>query len=79
MKLLSKDLLIEYGFVINNLKTITTIEVMTKEDIDICIKFDGSIYTIDNNGIKCPLKDIAALRKLYREVKKTELKSVIKI
>jgi len=77
MKLLSKDLLIEYGFVRNNLKTSTTIEVMTKEDIDICIKFDGSIYTLDNNGVNHPLKDIAALRKLYREVKKTELKSGI--
>lgn len=72
MKLLSKDLLIEYGFIRNNLKTSTSVEVMSREDIDIFIKFDGSIYTI-NNGIHYVLKDIAALRKLYREVKKVEL------
>lgn len=72
MKLLSKDLLIEYGFIRNNLKTSTSVEVMSREDIDIFIKFDGSIYTI-NNGIQYVLKDIAALRKLYREVKKVEL------
>lgn len=75
MKLLSKDLLAEYGFIRNNLKTSTSIEVLSREDIDICIKFDGSIYTI-NNGINYTLKDIAALRKLYKDLKKVELKPV---
>jgi len=75
MKLLSKDLLVEYGFIRNNLKTNNILEIMSRNEFDICIKFDGSIYS-SFNGKDYTLKDIAALRKLYKEVNKAELKPV---
>ena len=72
MKLLSEDLLKEYGFVQNVEKSNPHVKVMSREKIDIVIKNDGIYYT--NMGFDYPLRDIAALRKLYKEVRSEELK-----
>jgi hypothetical protein len=75
MKLLSKDLLLEYGFTEDNSKTKHKTTVMTRDNLDIVIKDDGSIYH-SNMGFDYPLKDIASLRKLYKEVRSQELKPI---
>jgi len=72
MKLLSKDLLREYGFIDDINKSNSGIEVMAKDQFEIVIKENNSFY-YSNLGIDYPLKDIAALRKLYKEVKRMEL------
>ena len=76
MKLLSKNLLTEYGFAKNKVKTNTINEVMTRNEVDIIIKDDYSFY-FSNNGVNLPIKDIASLRKLYKELKSEELKPVV--
>lgn len=73
MKLLSKDLLMEYGFTEDNSKTKHNTTVMTRDKLDIVIKDDGTIY-YSNMGFDYPLKDMTALRKLYKEVRSEELK-----
>ena len=75
MKLLSKDLLLEYGFTEDNSKVKHKTTVMTRDNLDIVIKDDGSIY-YSNMGFDYPLKDIASLRKLYKEVRSQELKPI---
>jgi hypothetical protein len=73
MKLLSEDLLKEYGFVEKpHIANRSIIKVMTRDNIDIIIKEDGICYS--NMGFDYPLKDIAALRKLYKELKSQDLK-----
>jgi dihydrofolate reductase len=47
---------------------------MSRNDFDVSIKIDGIYYT--NLGFDYPLRDTAALRKIYREVKNEELKLV---
>ncbi len=75
MKILTEDLLREYGFIDNPSKSSTRIKIMTRNDFDISIKTDGIYYS--NLGFDYPLRDTAALRKLYKEVKNEELKLVI--
>jgi hypothetical protein len=75
MKLLSKNLLMEYGFAESKGKTNNVNEVMTRNNVDIVIKDGGSFY-YSNMGIDYPLKDIASLRKLYKELKSEDLKPV---
>lgn len=72
MKLLSEDLLKEYGFIEDSVKTNSNMKVMVRDEMEIVIKHDGIYYT--NMGFDYPLKDIAGLKKLYREVKREELK-----
>jgi len=72
MKLLTEDLLIEYGFVENKDKSQQNVKIFTRDKIDIAIKDDGIYYS--NMGFDYPLKDIAALRKLYKELRREELK-----
>lgn len=74
MKLLSEDLLKEYGFIENTIKTNSHVKIMTRDKIDIAIKNDGIYYT--NMGFDYPLRDLAALRKLYKEIRREELKPV---
>lgn len=75
MKLLTEDILREYGFIDNPLKSSTSIKVMTFNEFNVNIKHDGIYYS--NLGFDYPLKDTATLRKVYKEVKKEELKTVI--
>jgi hypothetical protein len=72
MKLLSEDLLKEYGFLENTDKSTSTIKIMTRDKIDIAIKNDGIYYS--NMGFDYPLKDTASLRKLYKELRSEDLK-----
>lgn len=75
MKLLSEDQLKEYGFSENPLKANrNSIKVMTRDKIDIAIREDGIYYS--NMGIDYPLKDTAALRKIYKELRSEELKAL---
>lgn len=74
MKLLSKDILAEYGFTDNKIKTTTWAEVVTRDKMDIVTK-DGLFY-YSNMGIDYPLKDLAALKKLYKELRSEDLKPV---
>lgn len=75
MKLLSEDILKEYGFSENPLKANrNVIKVMTKDKIDIVIREDGIYYS--NMGIDYPLKDTAALKKLYKELRREDLKAL---
>ena len=75
MKILTEDLLREYGFMDNPSKSSTRIKVMTCNDFDVSLKVDGIYYS--NLGFDYPLKDTATLRKVYKEVKKEELKLVV--
>lgn len=75
MKILTEDLLREYGFMDNPIKSSTRIKVMSRNEFDVSIKIDGIYYT--NLGFDYPLRDTAALRKIYREVKCEELKFVV--
>lgn len=74
MKLLSEDLLREYGFMDNPAKSSTKIKVMTRNEFDVNIKIDGIYYS--NLGFDYPLRDTATLRKVYKEVRKEELKQI---
>lgn len=75
MKILTEDLLREYGFIDNPAKSSIRIKVMSRNEFDVSIKFDGIYYT--NLGFDYPLRDTATLRKVYKEVKKEELKLIV--
>ncbi len=75
MKILTEDLLREYGFMDNPSKSSTRVKVMSRNEFDVSLKIDGIYYT--NLGFDYPLRDTAALRKIYREVKCEELKLVV--
>ena len=72
MKILTEDLLREYGFMDDPVKSSTKVKIMTRNDFDVSIKVDGMYYS--NLGFDYPLKDTATLRKVYKEVKNVELK-----
>jgi hypothetical protein len=73
MKLLSEDLLKEYGFAEKpHLQSKNMIKVMARDNFDAVIREDGIYYS--NLGIDYPLRDTATLRKLYKENKKMDLK-----
>lgn len=46
MKLLSKDLLIEYGFAENKEKINNNGTVITRNDLDIVVKYDGVLSSM---------------------------------
>lgn len=72
MKLLTEELLKEYGFIENPEKASRhIIKVMSKEGFDIVVKMDGFFYI--NLGLSYPLRDTASLKKLYKEVKSKDL------
>lgn len=73
MKVLTEDLLREYGFIEkpHELRK-NVIKVMTKDNFDVVLRNDGIYYS--NLEIDYPLRDTATLRKLYKENKKTDLK-----
>jgi hypothetical protein len=75
MKLLNKQVLSEYGFIELSETSNSDVVIMSKNNFRIILKPDGScIYS--NTGIDYPLKDLAALKKLYKEVKREELLQV---
>jgi hypothetical protein len=71
MKLLSTDLLKEYGFTEDHIKSNHIITVLTRDKVDIVLKDNHFYYS--NMGIDYPLSDIAGLQKLYKELRSREL------
>lgn len=67
MKLLSEDLLKEYGFKENLEKSKSNMKIMSRDKVDIVIKTDGIYYS--NMSFDYPLKDTVALKKIYRELR----------
>ena len=75
MKLLSEEVLLEFGFKEGSaLPQTNELKVMSKDAIDLVIRPDGIYY--QNMGFFYPLKDLAALRKLYKELRREDLKPV---
>ena len=76
MKLISKDLLIEYGFkqVESELKIKGIL--MTRDKFTVTLMEDGECY-YRNLGIDYPLRDLAALKKIYKEAQNTDLIIVV--
>jgi len=74
MKLLSEDVLKEFGFIENPIHQPDELKVFSKDTIHLVIRADGIYYR--NMGFFYPLKDVAALRKLYKELRSEELKPV---
>ena len=72
MKLLSKDILREYGFAADVTKSNVMVEVMTRDGFDILIKENG-LFFYSNFGIDYPLKDLTTLRRVFKEVKGKDL------
>lgn len=59
-------------FSAHSLKTNSNMKVMVRDEMEIVINHDSIYYT--NMGFDYPVRDIAGLKKLYREVKYEELK-----
>ena len=76
MKLLTKDILREYGFADDVAKSNVMVEVMTRDGFDILIKENG-LFFYSNFGIDYPLKELTTLRKVFKEGKSKELTAVL--
>ncbi|MES2568069.1 MAG: hypothetical protein V4565_14435 [Bacteroidota bacterium] len=75
MKLLSEQVLLEFGFTESPTKPqINELKVLSKDAVDLVIRTDGIFY--QNMGFFYPLKDLAALKKLYKELRREDLKPV---
>jgi SiaC family regulatory phosphoprotein len=72
MKLLSIELLIEYGFVRDELKSDVSSTVLVRNNFEVILRRDGTCY-YRNIGIDYPLNDLTTLKKVYKEAKKEEL------
>lgn len=70
---LNKELLLEYDFKFAEEKSKNKISVFTKNKIDIVLSDDGSVY-YSNMGFDYILKTEADLKKLYKELRREELK-----
>jgi hypothetical protein len=76
MKLINQDILVEYGFVKNDVKSKDNNNIiMTRAKVDIVLKPDGTVW-YSNMGFDYPIKDVSALRKLYKELRNTDLKQI---
>ncbi|MCU0361470.1 MAG: hypothetical protein MUF75_12300 [Bacteroidia bacterium] len=71
MKLICKIVLEEYGFTQKPENAGPDI-IMSKANFELCVKADGTC-SYSNMGIEYPVKDLAGLKKLYKEVKSAEL------
>jgi predicted solute-binding protein len=75
MELLNEDHLKAFGFIEKtHMSNNIIIKVMSFDNINLVIKHDGIYYS--NMGFDYPLKDIDSLKKLYKELKRKELKAV---
>lgn len=74
MKLICKEVLLEHGFSALPENSGPNL-IMLKGNFKLTIKPDGSCIYI-NTGVEYPLKDLAALKKLYKEVKSEELREI---
>jgi hypothetical protein len=69
---LTKEILEEYGFKIVEVKSKDRITVFTKDKVELVLVDDGSVF-YSNMGFDYPLADLPALKKLYKELRRTEL------
>jgi hypothetical protein len=69
---LTKEVLQEYGFKIVEAKSKDRITVFSKNKVEIVLVDDGTVL-YSNMGFDYPLKDLAALKKLYKELRREEL------
>jgi hypothetical protein len=75
MKSLSTSTLNQFGFIEDIMKSNHIIKVFSKDKFEIVLKGNSFYYT--NMGIDYPLDDVTALKKLYKENRKTDLKPLI--
>ena len=71
-KVVNKDLLAEYGFEQIEEKTKDLLTVMAKDAFEVVVTADGAVF-YSNMGFDYPLKDLATLKKVYKEVRRKEL------
>lgn len=71
-RVVDKNLLTEYGFQQIEEKTKELLTVMAKDKFEVVIAADGSVV-YSNMGFDYPLKDLATLKKVYKEVRRKEL------
>ena len=69
---LTREVLEEYGFKIIESKSRERLTVFTKDKVDIVVVDNGSVL-YSNMGFDYPLPDLPALKKLYKELRRTEL------
>ncbi len=70
--LVNSELLLKYGFKINEIKSKDRLTIFYKDKFEVVLVDDGSLF-YSNLGFEYPLKDLAALKKLYKEVRREEL------
>jgi hypothetical protein len=73
--LINSELLLQYGFKINEKKSKDRLTIFYKDKFEVVLVDDGSLF-YSNLGFEYPLKDLAALKKLYKEVRREELKPI---
>ncbi|MBL7921348.1 MAG: hypothetical protein JNJ40_13610 [Bacteroidia bacterium] len=73
--LINSNLLATYGFKINEKKSKERITVFYRDKFEVVLVDDGSLF-YSNLGFDYPLKNLAALKKLYKEVRREELKPI---
>lgn len=71
-KVVDKNLLTEYGFKQIEEKTKEFLTVMAKDTFEVIVTAEGAVF-YSNMGFDYPLKDLATLKKVYKEVKRKEL------
>lgn len=69
---LNKETLEEYGFRKVEAKSKGSVTVFSRNKVEIAISDSGSVY-YSNMGFDYPLADLAALKKLYKELRRVEL------
>lgn len=73
--LINTELLFKYGFKINEKKSKDRLTIFYRDKFEVVLVDDGSLF-YSNLGFDYPLKDLAALTKLYKEVRREELKPI---
>lgn len=69
---ITAELLLELGFRLNESKSKNRLNVYTRNRFEVVIVDDGSAF-YSNLGFDYPVKDLQALKKLYKEVRRAEL------
>jgi hypothetical protein len=73
--LINTELLFKYGFKINEKKSKDRLTIFYRDKFEVVLVDDGSLF-YSNLGFDYPLKNLAALTKLYKEVRREELKPI---
>jgi NACalpha-BTF3-like transcription factor len=70
--LLNIEILTQLGFKVYNTKATERVIIMKKDEFEIVILDDNSIF-YSNLGFYYPIKDLDALKKLYKEARREDL------